>query len=197
MTLVIFKTILMKLKEYLKNLNDINSLEIEFRLGIKFPDKFSSNITEKYYNIIKKKLDKSSSKGIFIKESSNSIDHFKNGIRKSITNDETIYITKKKLYTEDIVVDNSPMDIRISVSSEIPMTDFSKYFEEGSFTRTKERNSYIYKSWKYDLTKIITSRNSLDEITYEFEIEIIDYNDEDLIDKSIKKIYEIISFIKD
>jgi len=196
----------MKLKEYLKNnlKNNLNNnlnncLEIEFRLGIKFPDKFSSNITEKYYEIIKKKLDKSSSKGIFIKECHNSIDHFKDNIRKSISDNNSIYITKKKLYNEDIQLNYSPMDIRISVSEEIPVLDTSKHFEEGSFTRTKERNTYLFKNWKYDLTKITTSKNTLDEITYEFEIEIINIEDDidNLVDKSIKKIYEIIEFIKD
>ena len=186
-----------ELIEFIKSLEDGSDIEVEFRLGIKFPDRFSSNITKDIYLIIKNKLDKSASKGIFKKTSSEIKDFFQNGLRKSVSEFETVVIKKEKLFTRDVLINISPMDIRVSVSKEI-LKENDISFENYNYMRSKNRITYNYKNWNYDLTEITTFKNGLEEITYEFEIEIInnDFSEKN-INSSFQKINEIIEMIRD
>ena len=38
--------------------------------------------------------------------------------------------------------------------------------------RNKSRKSYQYKMWNFDLTKVVTRKSSIEEHSYEFEIEL-------------------------
>lgn len=181
---------------------DYDDLEIEFRLGNKYTDTFSTNITKKNYDIIMNKLEKSHKKGIFTKEVKNINDFFIKGERISIIDEKIISIVKKKLFKEDFKLDNSPMDIRLSVSREIKkeiVDDFDEDKIDEIFKRNKLRTTYGYKNWKYELTEVVTCKNCVNETSYEFELEI-DFSGEDtekLLESSYKKIFDVIGFIKD
>ncbi len=180
------------------------NIEIEFRLGIKFPDKFSSNVTKEIYDTIKKKLDKSVSKGIFIKEEKIIDDYFKSNKRMSIIDSKTITITKDKLYVSDIDLKNSPMNIRVSVSRENPVDEILD-IDKTVFKRFKSRSSYYFKNWVYDLTIVHKEKNNLKDISYEFELELKNFIWDDsrddseefkkLINSSFVKINEIVQMI--
>ena len=194
-----------KIISYLKQYSDV---EIEFRLGNKYTDTFSSNITKKNYDIIMNKLEKSYKKGIFNKEIKEINDFFIKDKRISAVNDNFISIVKKKLYKEDFRLENSPMDIRLSVSREIQQEELSEIEEEDCFRRNKKRTIFVYKNWNYELTEVETIRNSISEITYEFELEINSFENENeneneneriekILKSSYKKIFDVIGFISD
>jgi hypothetical protein len=175
-------------------------IEIEFRLGIKFPDKFSSNITKRIYEILLNKFEKSYLKGIFKKDLHNTVDYYINSNRLSVNLDtnECVLCKKNKIFTKDINIDG-PMDIRVSVSTEDTITcDKNEYLTNYQIKRTKERITYVYKEWNYDLTIITQEKNKLIETNYEFELEINNINClEKQILSTFHKMNDIINLIGD
>lgn len=191
-----------KIKNFM---NEYDDLEVEFRLGNKYTDTFTSDITKKNYEIIMNKLEKSYKKGIFEKEVKRIEDIFYNGKRISKCDNKVISIIKKKIFKEDVKFEDSPMDIRISVSREIEqILDENEILEENVFRRNKMRTVFIYKNWNYELTEVVTLKNGIEETTYEFELEIRDINEikktsdkDKLLVSSYNKICDVIGFIKD
>ncbi len=186
-------------------MNEYDDLEVEFRLGNKYTDMFTSDITKKNQEIIMNKLEKSYKKGIFEKEVKRIEDIFYDGKRISKCDNKVISIIKKKIFKEDVKFDDSPMDIRISVSREIEqILDEDEILEEDVFRRNKTRTVFIYKNWNYELTEVVTLKNGIEETTYEFELEIRDINEikktidkDKLLVSSYNKICDVIGFIKD
>jgi len=179
------------------------NIEIEFRLGIKFPDKFSSNITKRIYDIILNKFEKSYLKGIFKKDLHNTVDYYINSNRLSVNLDtnECVLCKKNKIFTRDVNIDG-PMDVRVSVSiedtTEIIACDKTEYITNYQIKRTKERITYVYKEWNYDLTIITQEKNKLIETNYEFELEINNINClEKQILSTFHKMNDIINLIGD
>ena len=135
-------------------------VEIEFRLGKKC-GKFDTNIGENAYNKLKYVLN--TYKKWNNVETIQYTDNFYDSIRESCFDNTKNVIQKKKICVEDF--QNTPFHIRMSISQEIPATiPRDKLI---SFTRNKQRVTYVTNSWKIDLT-IIDCNNSF---SYECELE--------------------------
>ena len=158
-----------------KNYKGDPNIEIEFRLGWKG----SSDIGKSYYDKIKEQL-----QSCIVWDNTNFLHahefHF-NKFRQSVNKvDNNITTIKKtRILVNDIILNDCPFDLRISVCSEIPVDNISNNV---TFSRKKFRNTYIYKMWKYDLTHYIVDDNFVDPFndtnqTFGFEIEYIPYND--------------------
>lgn len=156
---------------------DKENIEIEIRFGWfdRIKKRFNSDINETYYNMLKKSFETSSiwnnTKNTKTKEYIT-----KSGFRVVFdNNDKKLHTFKKvKLENIDVYVNHSPFDIRISICRETPL-----FHKENTWThvRHKNRDSYSYKMWSYDITKVYVPTEYIRDpyidtnYTYEFEIE--------------------------
>ncbi len=154
------------LVKYVEMFKDVPGLEIEFRLGYIEKDTFNSNVSVEFYDKIKNELLNSS---LFQKIHTESIDTIygsKNHVRHSSCDNS--YTQKTRLCNIDISYE--PFDIRVSFSKEEIVK--TKPRSKVVYTRNKNRDSFLYKFWSYDITKVTQNENSLDVVNHEIEIEI-------------------------
>lgn len=181
------KELVDKLVPYFEKYKDVDGLEIEFRLGYIEKSGFSPNLSDTYFNKVINILNESSS---FRKISSKQTDTYYEvdgeTIRKS---DETGKCTiKKRLCNIDIRYE--PFDVRVSFSKEESTEFADEENTEELFTRTKERDSFLYKYWSYDLTTVTNGNKK----THEIELEIKDTKKSEieyLVESSLLKIQDI------
>jgi hypothetical protein len=170
-------------------------LELEYRLGTLQEGTFNSNIGLANFNLIKSTFDKSTSKGIFTYQYTDQTDSYRGPYRITKYKDgETLIILKKRLLNHNISIEEHPLDIRFSVSSEEEILSSESIYEESiseNKTRHKKRHSYTYGSWRYDLTEVDTPFDTL----YEFELELLE-NTEEVFEKSYVKILDILKLIE-
>lgn len=183
-----------------KNIKDV---EIEFRLGWKgLSTTFSSDIGNFFFDNIKFQLNSCQHWDNVFSHKCHDV-HF-NNVRKSVFNDHVTYVKKESLFVHDYPLLNSPYDLRISVCKEIPLSvDFHHHDNNITFSRLKNRSSYIYKMWSYDLSHNIVDDIFLDNTCYHnnhfnFEIEYIHdhsqcYDNEYLTVSIISKIFDIVN----
>lgn len=159
---------------------DKKNLELEVRLGI-FDMKnkrFSSNIGAENYNLINGVLDKANWSMVektethdkFFKGAKSSESKRVSTVKTNGAEDQVIGITKTKIFQKTFRVENLPLDMRVTLSSETKMTKSSlKKFESAApeYERAKSRTSRFSDNASYDITKV----KSGDEITFEFEVE--------------------------
>ena len=139
-------------------------IEVEFRLGKKI-GKFDTDIGESAYNKLKYTLE--SYKKWNSVETSQYTDNFYGTIRESCFNNNTKNVIQKKtICIEDF--ENIPFHIRMNISQEIPST--VPCDTQISFSRNKQRISYITNSWKIDLTKVFCNNFFSYECELEFNI---------------------------
>lgn len=195
-----YKIIIDDLKPFIEEYKNTKQLEIEFRIGY-YDDilkKFNSDVSEIFFKNIKNIFDNSSvmKKTNIVSEDVYDI----NKIRKTtITtmNDKSTLIKKTKLVTLDYRFEGRPFDIRVSISKETHV----KKFDEECYRRRKNRFSYIYKYWSFDLTEVLYNSidNPIEDKKYEIEIEL--YNTINTIIKENKTIeyflYSTLLKIKD
>lgn len=147
-------------------------IEIEARLGIydEETNQFDSNIGDIFYNNIKSILDTSQGNGWKNSQHIVSTDYFFKKYRLSVTNEcEQTCIEKIKLETINIVVDEGPIDIRITISKEIPVETSKFPIKEKCKKREKDRLRYTYKMWNFDLTKVKLGNDIFHELEIELE----------------------------
>lgn len=165
--------------------NKYSNLEVEGRLGIYDAEEgyFDTNIGEEYYNKIKDLLESCNEWNN--KENTKVTDYFSGPLRLSISNKGTQRcVEKKKIATYTFVNEKGLLDLRITISTEIPkkVSNFPDK-KENLRNREKSRKTYQIGDYNFDLTQIITKdnpeSNEADEY-FEFEVE---YNN---IDDKIK-----------
>lgn len=150
---------------------DVPNVEIEVRLGWKGSARFDTDVGETFFESIRDTLQ---SCDVMTKVSQES-DVYTSGILRKVMNGERVDIHKKKrLEIVDFDILGTPYDARVSVCQEIPVRTTKPL--EWSFLRHRRRSSYLYKMWRYDLTKC-TLANPVDEYaesldTYEIELEL-------------------------
>ena len=152
---------------------DVPNVEIEVRLGWKEGrDRFDTNVGETFFKRIRDTLRNTNA----LREVSQESNVYTSGIlRKVVTHGERDDIHKKKrLEVVDFNILGTPYDARVSVCQEIPVRTTKT--RKWSFLRHRQRSSYLYKMWRYDLTKC-TSATPADEFTedlvmYEIELEL-------------------------
>ena len=195
------------LQDMIKNVFDKyrweKDIEIEFRLGWfdRISKRFTSDINEFHYNEILKQLNSFKDwDHIFSKKTKEY--YTKDNIRIIVNEHGRIVKTmmKKKLENFDVFIDGCPYDLRISIDVEKD-TVYKGY--TWSFLRIKERTSFVYKMWRYDITKIHTPTEFIsnpyieNNDSYEFEIEYLANNlefDNDYLSESIiMKLDDILS----
>lgn len=175
-------------------------VEMEFRLGFIDNNIFDPSIPKEFYSKIIKLLD--SNKKWTNKGECSSSDYFYNGKRLSIYDPNKKSLIKKiKLVIIDFNYENTPFDLRFCISKEIPLNEIDEFEEQlldsdHSFERKKYRNFYNHKIWNYDVTRVLSNDNGLEETKYEFELEISDI--EKLKDMDTKNVvYSSLLKIKD
>lgn len=110
--------------------------------------------------------------------------------------DEDTLVRKEKVFTKDFKhLNNSPYDVRFSVSREIPIEDTGN--NEWPKLKNKERFSYIRKNLSIDMTicsGMVQDMDAEDSHTYQVEFEIIDSKKVEDIDTLFKIIHKIKDF---
>ena len=162
-------------KKFFNTSKSLPNLEIEFRLGKKNGNMFDTNIGEEKFNKIKEALE--NYQDWEEKEETSVSSYFSNEIRYEIDEitEETSTIKKKKISKNDFILQNECLDVRCSISQEIPQPNF--VIEEVDFVRYKKRISYIRKNLSIDLTIVTGDPEDMDDesdSSYEVELEIID-----------------------
>lgn len=184
-----------------KHKND-EHIEIEMRLG-KFNGKmFDTNVGKDAFDKIMTGLQKYkqweqvvlSDQEVFYRERDNT--------RITVddnTGDETI-VQKERIKNEDFKkIKNSPYDLRISISKELPIEDIED--REMDKKKTKTRVSFIRKNLSIDMTKCTGDMHDMDAedpVTYQIELEIIDpsrIHDKDELFNIIHKVKDVINIL--
>lgn len=184
-----------------KHKND-EHIEIEMRLG-KFNGKmFDTNVGKDDFDKIMTGLQKYkqweqvvlSDQEVFYRERDNT--------RITVddnTGDETI-VQKERIKNEDFKkIKNSPYDLRISISKELPIEDIED--REMDKKKTKTRVSFIRKNLSIDMTKCTGDMHDMDAedpVTYQIELEIIDpsrIQDKDELFNIIHKVKDVINIL--
>lgn len=189
----IIKIILPRINE-----NNNKKLELEVRFGYMSKDNnFRSDISENYWKKLLETFDKSTLKNVFIKNEIKIKDEYYDTYIMSTSNEITNIIKKDKLVNLNIKT-NSLFDVRLSLSSENIIDD--NLSEDINFIRYKNRYTYVYKNWNYDLTLIKQEKNNVNTIYYEFELELNNNNilmDKDTLKKYLKSTFsKIIDIFK-
>ncbi len=151
------------------------NIEIELRLGqIQF-NEFKSGLGSKdFFNKIKDTLDSAKCWDKVINNIHEEL--CLNGLRRTtVFNNKKVMkhqcIKKERLINMDLQYSDTPYDIRLSVSKEIPTDD--KIKNGTGIVRKKNRFSYYYKDYIIDLTTVEQIDNGVSEIYYELEVEFI------------------------
>ena len=170
-----FEEAIEKILPYVEKYRDFPNLEMEFRLGYLEDDNkiFDASVSEDFFKKIACKLDtntkwKSKERGVMN-------DFFHEGKRLSVYSDgKKECIKKVKLVSLDFIFENTPFDVRISLSQEHPQDEssFTNTQDNSFYKRSKDRMSYKHKSWSFDITSVKTIDNSVEDITFEVELEV-------------------------
>ena len=152
------------------------NLEVELRLGKKNRNMFDTNVGRDKFLKIKEALDNYTS-WENVKQS-NTSSYYVKDLRYEINEDtdETKTIKKKKISKYDCVLKNEPLDVRFSMSQEIPQPELDVDNVTVEYMRQKERTSYIRKNLSIDLTIVSGTPDDPDDesdTSYEVEFEIV------------------------
>ena len=164
-----------KIEEMVNKYKNYDHLEMEFRLGFIEEDEnnkeFNTDIGECFKEKIGKVLE--TCKEWSVKERIRIKDYIVNNKRLSIDpNGNKKCIRKEKLCKLDFRFEGTPFDIRVCFSQEIPITieDFKKE-KKNYYIRQKDRMSYKYKTWIFDITEVRLEDNTVETINCEVELE--------------------------
>lgn len=188
------------LKKYVEKYKNEENIEIEFRLGYLDNDEFKTNISKDFFDKITDQLIDSEVWSSI--ENDNIEDYFYNGKRLSISNKNPngVCIKKEKLAIIDFSFLGSGFDVRVSFCKEIPSNKFPK--DKANYKRIKERSTYNYKHLSYDLTKVTFEDNTIEDHSFEVELEIKEINlnhmtSHYLIHDSLLKIKDLIKMCEE
>jgi len=152
---------------------DKESVEIEARLGYMGDSSFDSDIGLEFYQKIMIGLESC----VDWDERTLTIttDYIDGNHRLTIADQGTTRscIHKTRLSNSDFEYENSPFDVRVSVSVEKPSnpSDFMRPLEK-CLSRKKKRTTYRLGYWIFDLTEVQMKENSIVKKTFEFELEL-------------------------
>lgn len=160
------------LKKYVEKYKDTEDLEIEFRLGYLDSTEFKTDIGREYFQKITDQLIDSESWSSINNELTE--DYFLNGHRMSVASaygtSGTVCIKKEKLAVVDFIFEGAGFDVRVSFSKEVPCSVFP--IEKATYKRKKDRTSFLFRNLSYDLTKVTHEDNTVEDHTFEVELEI-------------------------
>ena len=157
---------------------DGEHIEMEFRFG-KFNGKmFDTNVGKQTFDMIYEGLSNYNQWENIVTTETEVFYRTKDKVRLVVnedTGDESL-INKTLVKNEDFKkMKNTPLDVRFSVSKEIPLTNNDKEMEK---KKTKNRTSFIRKNLSIDMTIVkgdaVDDPDSEDPCVYQVEMEIID-----------------------
>ncbi len=166
----IYHDAILKIKDHIeKYINKSELLEIEFRLGFKEDNSFKTDIGKTFFNKMISKMNDSD----MPKKNEMSDDYFYKEKRLSISKviKESKCIKKTKIAVFDFTFKGTAFDIRVSISTETPVNRFQP--DKAEYKRSKDRNSFEYKNWRYDFTTVSIVENTIETKSYEVELESI------------------------
>lgn len=152
---------------------NIPHVEIEFRIGKKNRNMFDSNVGEKLFQTVKRRLERFTGWDK-VSKTEDEVYYWNNNVR-CVYNEHTgtsVCVKKEKKAVHDIP--KSPLDIRLSISTETPVKQPD---DEATRNVIRKRTSFIRKNVSIDLTEIHGNTGDIDEeqkVMYQIEIEIID-----------------------
>ena len=150
--------------------------EIEIRLGKMNRGSFDTNVTKETFDKVLRRLHRY--KGWEnVTESDTIIYHYPSKRRATYDNtieDITESVIKKRLEVNDVSLNGQPFDVRLGVSSEVPMDHDPE--EEATNVRTKKRTSFLRKNLRIDVTCVTgdpQDQDCDDENQYQIELELL------------------------
>jgi hypothetical protein len=155
--------------------NDEQYIEVEIRLGKFNGAFFDTNVGKKSFDLILTGLQQFDGWEEVRTSVCDVFYHDAGGIRLTVdeqTGEQTM-VQKQKLVTENFQEFSAPLDVRFSISREVPMT--GEY--EMDRKRTKHRQSFVRKNLSIDMT--VSSGDAVDKDAedpnhYQIELEIVD-----------------------
>jgi hypothetical protein len=117
--------------------------------------------------------------------------------------DDSQIIMKENVKVNDIVLTNSPFDIRLSINQEFNLNSYLKSFNnQNAVVRIKNRKSFINKNYRYDLTIVNQKINGVSTTKHEIEFELLPNSetlrwDNGYINHFLEsKIYDIVNIVE-
>lgn len=149
--------------------------EIEIRFGRTAAKGFDTNVGRESFEKAYRALGKYSA-WENTQHTTSTVYYFEGGKRLAVDeeSDEQVGHIKKRVRVDDFSLDDSPFDVRLGVSTELPF----EYDGEETSTRqtTKERWSFVRKNLSIDLTIVKGTpddKDADDDTTYQIEMEIV------------------------
>jgi len=160
-------------------------IEIELRLGWKGRKRFDTNIGKIYSDMIYNILAPTP----FERTDETTHVYVHNNVRviTDATGIPMVSQKKRKIEIHDILLHGTPFDLRVSVCQELPTLVPPNY----TFLRSRERTTWKYKNWKYDLTHARSAESydktaeSLDSYEFELELDLAEANRKQLTSQYI------------
>lgn len=173
-------------------------VEIEIRLGRKTPAKFDTNVGREAFQKILSSLERFD--GWESKTVKTYSVYYAGSRRVTVdeATDETEAVIKSRVTAHDYVLPNSPFDVRLAVSTEVP---YEPNDEEMESVKEKKRWSFVRKNLSIDLSQIKgdpEDPDSDEDTTWHVELEIInpkDIGDQDKLFALLYKIFNVLDCV--
>lgn len=162
-------------------------VEIEFRIGKRNRNMFDSNVGEKMFNDVKRRLERYKDWENVLKRE-DEVYYWNNNVRciyDEVAGTSTC-VKKEKQHVQDIP--NNPLDVRMCISTEVPVKQPD---DEATRNVVRKRTSFIRKNVSIDLTEVHGNTGDIDDehkVMYQIEIEVID-------PKKINSIFDVYTII--
>ena len=155
--------------------NDVDYVEVEMRLGKFNGNFFDTNVGKTAFHKVLTALQAYKGWEDIRTSTCDVFYHDAGGIRLSVDDDtgEHKMIQKQSLVRQDFTYPGTPLDMRFSISKEVPMS--GEY--EMDRKRTKRRQSFIRKNLSIDMTISsgdVVDKDAEDPNHYQIELEIVD-----------------------
>ena len=158
-------------------------VELEFRLGRTFGNRFVSGVSKEGWTKIVHALEESP-EFVSLPELVTRESILSGGWKQLTFDDETVpprWHHKQKVDTFELpdILPDSPWAIRASLSLEKvemcpPAPVREGKVEASGYVRNKKRLSYTYKCWSFDMTRVQSNLPGHDDETFEVEVELAD-----------------------
>jgi hypothetical protein len=174
--------------------------EIEFRFGRPSGKGFDTNVGPAVFDKVSRALRKYDG-WESTKHTNATVYYFEGNKRLTVDEetDEQVGHIKKRVLVDDFIMDSSPFNVRLGVSTEEPF----EYDGDETSTKqtTKERWSFVRKNLSIDMTIVKGTpddKDSDEDTTYQIEMEIIDpsqISDENNLFNLLHKIFDLMKCI--
>jgi hypothetical protein len=178
--------------------NVLPFVEIEIRLGTQNKNYFDSSVDKRYFEKINGVL--SSGEWKLVEYYDTTTEYIKDSIKFISTGK---VIMKENVFTKTHTLPNLPFDIRFSVNQEFKMDSLlTNHSKNDSVIRKKDRTSYISDNFKYDLTIVNETKNGINNVKHEIEIELLitpetlNWSSEYINDFLECKIYDLVNIVE-